>query len=187
MKKFLLGLIIICLFAITGCGNKQEISNNGKECNINGVSVKLNKEDNRDGIKYMISSSFERDYKASTSTYTIYKDKNGDKYDLSNIVFRLDVNVDEMNLESKIEKEKELIKRKDNFEDVIQEQKLINGTTWEYSSFYNTYDANNRFKEHVYVTEKKVNQYYYLYKVYFSYAEDIAEFEEAFMNNVRFN
>ena len=90
-----------------------------------------------------------------------------------------------MNLQSKIDREKELVMNKDNFENVQQSQKTLNGITWDYFSFYNNYD-NNRFQEHLYMTERKIDNYYYVYKIYFSYAEGIEDFEESFMNSISF-
>ena len=187
MKKIvLLSLIVLIgVFVLTGCENISKKTVDGKTYNINGISVKLDKSDERDGMKYKTSSSFEKDYKSTTTTYTSYIDKNKDKHDLSNIKFRLDVTVDIMNLESRIEKEKKLITSKDNFKNVKQDQKVIDEITWDYFTFDNAYE-NTSFKEHLYLTERKMNNYYYVYKVYFSYAEDIEEFEEAFMNNVKF-
>lgn len=192
-KKFLIGLLVIIgVFVITGCKNEKDSQSNNtkldndKSYNINGVSIKLDKDDNRDNIKYKISSSFTRNFSTTTSTYTIYKDKNKDKYDLSNITFRLDVNVDTMNSESKIEREKQLVNAKESFKNIEQSQKTINETTWEYFSFDNMNDDENSFKEHLYITEKKVNNYYYIYKVYFSFADDITEFENAFMDSIVF-
>lgn len=192
-KKILLSLLVIIgLFIITGCKNENNSQSNntkqdnGKSYNINGVSIKLDKDDNRDNIKYKISSSFTRKFSTTTSTYTIYKDNNKDKYDLSNVIFRLDVNVDTMNSESKIEREKQLVNAKDSFKNIEQSQKTINETTWEYFSFDNMNDASNSFKEHLYITEKKVDKYYYIYKVYFSFSDEINDFENAFMDSIVF-
>ncbi len=188
-NKILLGLLVLIgLFTISGCGisKNNNQGNNEKIYNVNGINIKLDKEDDRDNIKYKMSSSFTRVYRTTMSTYTIYKDASKDKYDLANIVFRLDVNVDIMNTESRIEKEKKLVKAKDNFKNIEQNQKTINGTIWEYFTFDNTNDAENIFKEHLYITEKKVNNYYNVYKIYFSFANDIEEFEESFMNSIVF-
>ena len=187
-KKIIIGLFIISLlFIVSGCGNKNiNNSNDGKIYKVNGVSIKLDKEDDRDNIKYKTSSSFTRDYKTTMSTYTIYKDNSKSKYDLSNIVLRLDVNVDIMNTESQIEKEIKIINRNENFKNLIQNQKIINGTTWEYFTFENNNDSSNPFEEHLYIAEKKVNKYYSVYKIYFSFADDIEEFEEEFMNRIVF-
>ena len=188
-KKILLSiLVLIGVFIVTGCGNSNNNQvSNGKTYNVNGISINLDKDDNRDNIKYKTSSSFIRDYKTTMSTYSIYKDSTKNKYDLSNLTFRLDVNVDIMNIESTLEKEKSLVTKKDTFKNVLQNQKEINGTTWEFFSFDNVYDEENQFKEHLYITERKVDNYYYLYKVYFSRAENIDEFEEAFMDSIIFD
>ena len=179
-------LLIFGLLFLTGCGNKGEtIAKDGKTYNIHGLSIKLDKDEEYDKIKYLTSSFFERKFKVTGTSYTIYKDDSKDKYDLSNITFRLDVSTDIMNTNSTIEKEKALVKNKDTYKNIEQSQKNINDIIWDYF----VYDNNNgdiSFKQHLYITERKVDNYYYLYKIYFSFAEDIDEFEEAFMNNIKF-
>ena len=76
---------------------------NGKSYIVNGVSIKLDKEDSNNKIKYDTSSSFNKNSSTTGYVYTIYKNKSEDKYDFSNITFRLDVSVDKMNTQSKIE------------------------------------------------------------------------------------
>ena len=181
-------LIVVGLFVLVGCTNNKNSnqSSNSKSYNVNGVSIKLDKDDSRDKIKYKIFSNFTSDYKSSTSSYTIFNDNSKDKYDLSNIAFRLEVNADIMNTSSTIENEKTLVNKKDTFKNVVASEKIINSTTWFYYTFDNYYDGHNQFKEHLYITERKIDNYYYVYKVFFIKAEDIAEFEEAFMNSIVF-
>ena len=189
-KKILLGLFIISLLFVTsacGANKNNNNSNDGKTYKVNGVSIKLDKDDDRDDIKYKTSSSFTRNYKTTMSTYTIYKDNSKSKYDLSNIILRVDVNVDIMNTDSQLEKEIKVLNRSESFKNVVQNQKNINGTTWEYFTFENNNDSSNPFKEHLYITEKKKDKYYTVYKVYFSFADDIEEFEQAFMNSIVFD
>ena len=55
-----------------------------------------------------------------------------------------------------------------------------------YSTALVMIDMNNlKLINDTYLHEKG-DKYYYLYKIYFSFADDINEFEEAFMNNIKF-
>lgn len=180
---------MVLLLVVAGCGNanNNNQSGDGKTYSVNGVSVKLDKEDSCYNIKFLTSKSFERNARSGAFTYSLYKDKSKDKFDLSNIAFRVDVKVDIMNLESKIEREKELVKSNEGFKNLEQSQKTINGTTWEFFSFDNAKDESISFKEHMYIAERQIGEYYYVYEVYFSFADSILEFEDAFMASIVFD
>ena len=190
MKRIIsIGMVVIVLLVMAaGCGvaNNTDKPGDGKSYNVNGVTLKLDKEDSSYNIKFKTSKSFEKNTKSGEPTYSLYKDESKDNFDLSNIVFRVDVRVDIMNYESKIEREIELVKSNDGFKNVEQSQKNFNGTDWTYFSFDNTKDDNVSFKEHYYLTEKQIGEYYYTYKIYFSFAENTSDFEEAFIASIIF-
>jgi hypothetical protein len=187
LKRKVIILLFICgLILITGCGKDTNKTNDSKLYNINGISIKLDREDFRESLRFKTSTSFVVDYNSTTTTYTIYKDENKDRYDLSNLKFRLDVYVDTMNTESTIDKEIQFVQNNDHFQNIVQEKRRINDKTWEYFSVDNYYDDTNVFQEHIYISERKINDFYFMYKIYFSCAEDIEEFEREFMNSIQY-
>ena len=193
MKKkiFIIVLIIISIFTITGCGiknNNNSNTNNSKEYIINGIKIKLDKEDSRDGIKYKYSNSFARNYASSTTTYKLYYDEKKDKYDISNLAFYLNVTVDIMQTESAIEKDILKIKNNSSNKNITWEQKTINGITWEYITIDRYYDnnENEHFKNHTYLYEVYDGKYYKTYIVSFYKADNIEEFEKVFLKNIVF-
>ena len=197
-KKISIGLLVIItlvtLFTMTGCvkkesNNSNTDTNNLKEYSIDGVSFKLDKKDTRDGIKYSYSSSFDRNYGASTSSYNLYYDKNKSTYDVSNLAFNLYVTVNIMQTEPNIEKYINQLKGNSSYQNLTQEQKTINGVTWEYITLDNYYEtgSNDHYKNHTYLYEKYDGQYYVTYIISFNKADNIEEFENDLMNGIVFD
>lgn len=195
MKKLVLFslLIIISLVVITGCvTNKKSNSssdNSLKEYNIDGVSFKLDGEDSTSGMKYNISKDFDKRNGASTTTYTLYKDKNKDKYDVANIVFSLSITADIMQTESNIESDINKLNNNISLKNITRDKKNINGITWEFISLDNYYDtgSDNHFKNHSYYYESYDGKYYTTYIVSFNKVDNTEEFENEFLSSIVFN
>ena len=191
MKKriFLSVLILIVIFTITGCGtNNNSSGKNSKEYNIDGISIKLDKEDSISGMKYKISKSLNRRGGASATIYNLYYDENGDKFAVSNIVFSLTITADIMQSKSYLEYDINKLNNNSSLKNITREKKEINGITWEYVSLDNYYETgtNNHFKNHSYYYETYDGKYYTTYTISFNKAENTADLENDFLNSIVF-
>ena len=193
-KKYLIGvLVIIMCFLVVGCGKTNSDSgnsstNNSKEYKINGKSIKLDSEDDRDGIKYNISKSFEKKNSSSATTYYLYNDDSKDKYDVSNIAFSVSVTANIMQSESAIETYINKLNTNSSLKNITREKKTINDKTWEYVTLDNYYESgsDNHFKNHSYYYETYDGKYYTTYIVSFNKVDNNEELENDFMNNITF-
>ena len=171
-KKILLSIIVVfTLFIITGCGaNNSNSDSNSKDYKIDGVSIKLDKEDSRSGMKYKTSKSFDSKNGSSTSTYYLYYDENKEKYDVSNIVFSISVTADIMQTESKIEYDIHKLNTNSSLKNITRDQKEINDINWEYISLDNYYETGTEehFKIHSYYYELYDGKYYTTYIISFN-------------------
>ena len=188
MKKVILCLLVfIALFTITGCGVSNN-SKNLKEYNINGVSIKLDREESISGMKYKISKAFDRRAGASTTVYNLYYDNNKDKYDTSNLAFSLSITADIMQTSSNIEYDINKLNNNSSLKNIVRAQKTINGITWEYVSLDNYYDSNTteHLENHSYYYETYDGKYYTTYIISFNKAENIGDLENDFLNSIVF-
>ena len=189
-KKILLSLfVIVTLFAITGCGAKNEPSGkSSKEYNIDGVSIKLDSEDTTSKMKYKVSSSFDRRVGSSTTVYTLYYDKNKDKYDVSNTVFSISITANIMQSESSIEYDINKLNNNSSLKNITREEKTINDIKWQFVSLDNYYEtgSNEHFKIHSYYYETYDGKYYTTYTVSFNKADNIGDLENDFLNSIVF-
>lgn len=190
-KKILLSiLVMLAVFTITGCtsSNKSSSSDNLKEYKIDGVSIKLDKDESMSGMKYKTSKSFDSRNGVSTTVYSLYYDKNKDKFDASNLVFSISVTANIMQTESNIEYDIKKLNNNSSLKNITREQKEINDIKWEYISLDNYYEtgSDNHYKNHSYYYELYDGKYYTTYIISFNKAENTEELENDFLKNIVF-
>ena len=164
MKKFI--LILMFLVAITGCSNNG--LNKSKDSNKDGVIVNIGDESFKLKSKRTFKNIEYLENYIDFHTDAIGNIRTMDYYRKDDFVFEVRVMYDE---EHSLEEFKKNIKHEES-------KKIINGIEY---SYYN-YENMSKNIVHLYVYNHKN----IIYNIMFIFKDDLPEFENVFMNNVKY-
>lgn len=179
------------LFSLAGCGLKKKNTGkervDGKTVTVNGVRVKFDQRDNLEKkISFLTSSDLQWSYSTlSGMRYSIPKEGEGSGNPIVDSVFYM--NISSQSYHSLEQQLNALNTEPEQFSGVTVTEKTINGAVWTRADYIRRVtDPEADLSFHQYMLEHDFDGTTELVIVNFIHTDEIAEFEEEFMNSVTF-